>query len=567
MGLLLCVLLLLGLPESAPARPPTQVTTPADINVLHRVKALFAQQQWQEILDLLPDSPQNPPELDYYRGMALAALQQWPGARAALERGQTKAPLDKRFPVELAGIAYKQGRHTAGKKYLRRALKLDPQDSYANDFLASLYFLEGNQEAAIKFWNPVGKPVLEEVHTRPLPRVDPILLDRCYSFAPASLLRRQDYQETRARLDLLQTFSSYRLELIPRPDGKFDSLLRPLERNGWGRSTVEGLVSLFRGLPYQTVLPEFYNLKGSAYNFRSLVRWDNHKKRAYASVSGPIARNPSWRFRFHLDGRSEEWDIGESVQREQDAPGEFKLKTLRAGVGVDALVGSRWKWGTMVEASARHYRGEPELAQGLPRFFAAGQGLRQVVRLEHRTVSLPEHRFQLTSSGSVQWGKILTAEGRPFGSVGGGLEWAWFPQARGSDFQLTGRLSAAKALGEPPFDELYSLGLERDNNLQLRGHRATRDGKKGAGPMGPDYFLVNLELNKEVYRGALWSIVLTPYVDSGKTFDGSGYFGPRVWQWDAGVQLKLMIFERASLVVSYGKNLRSGRNTLYSTTY
>lgn len=566
MGLLLCVILLLGLPQPAPARP-TQGTAPADLHILNRVKALFAQQQWKAILELLPDSRQNPPELDYYRGMALAALEQWPEARAALERGQTKAPLDKRFPVELAGIAYKEGRYPAGKKHLQRALKLDRQDPYANDFLASLYFLEGNQEAAIKFWNRIGKPVLEEVQTSPLPRVDPILLDRCYSFAPASPLRRQDYLSTRARLDLLHIFSSYRLELIPRQDGKFDSFLRPLERNGWGSSTLEGLVSLFRGLPYQTVLPEFYNLKGSAYNLRSLVRWDSQKKRAYASVSGPIAHNPAWRFRFHLDGRSEKWDISESVRQAQDAPGEFKLQILKAGVGVDALVGSRWKWGTMVEAASRHYRGEPALAQGFPRFFAEGQGLKQVFQLEHQTVSLPEHRFRLTSSGSVQWGKILTAAGQPFASVGGRLEWAWFPRARGPDFQITGRLSAAKSMGDTPFDELYSLGLERDNDLLLRGHSATRDGKKGSGPVGPHYFLVNLELNKEVYRGGLWSIVLTPYVDSGKTFDGSGYFGSRVWQWDAGIQLKLMIFERVSLIVSYGKSLRSGENTLYSTTY
>jgi len=116
-------------------------------------------------------------------------------------------------------------------------------------------------------------------------------------------------------------------------------------------------------------------------------------------------------------------------------------------------------------------------------------------------------------------------------------------------------------MGDPPFDELYSLGLERDNDRHLRGHRGTRDGKKGAGPMGPDYFLVNLELNKEVYRGGLWRIILIPYVDSGKTFDESGYFGSRVWQWDAGVQLKLTIFERISLIVSYDKSLRSGENT------
>jgi tetratricopeptide (TPR) repeat protein len=566
MRLLLCVILLLGLPKPASASP-TQRKIPDDLDTLNTVKELLAQQKWEAVLDLIPDSLRNPPDLDYYRGMALAALQRWPEAQAALERGQTKSPLDKRFPIELAGVAYKRGIHSSSKKHLRRALQLDPQEWYANDFLASLYFLEGNQEAAIKFWNRVGKPVLEEVQIRPVPRVDPILIDRCYSFAPASLLHRQDFLVTRARLDLLHVFSSYRFELVPRQDGKFDSLLRPLERNGWGSNTAEGLVSLFRGLPYQTVLPEFYNLKGSAFSLQSLVRWDAQKRRAFASIAGPIARDPAWRFRFQLDGRSENWDISESVRQTQEAPVGFKLQTLKAKIGVDALLGYRWKWGTMIEASSRHYKGEPTLSQGLPRYFAEGQGLKQVFHLEHQTASLPDHRFRLASFGVGQWGKILAAAGRPFGSLGGGLEWAWFPRARGSDFQVAGRLSAAKSVGDTPFDELYSLCLERDNDLYLRGHKGTRDGKKGAGPLGPDYFVVNLELNKEVYSGGLWSIVLTPYVDSGRTFDGSGYFGSGVWEWDVGMQLKLKVFERVSLIISYGKSLRSGRNTVYSTTY
>jgi hypothetical protein len=51
------------------------------------------------------------------------------------------------------------------------------------------------------------------------------------------------------------------------------------------------------------------------------------------------------------------------------------------------------------------------------------------------------------------------------------------------------------------------------------------------------------------------------------TSDGRGHFGSTVWQWDAGMQLKLKIFERVSLVVSYGRSLCSGKNTLYGTTY
>ena len=49
---------------------------------------------------------------------------------------------------------------------LHRALQLDPKDEYANEFLATVYFLEGNLEAALKYWNRVGKPQIAEVRQR-----------------------------------------------------------------------------------------------------------------------------------------------------------------------------------------------------------------------------------------------------------------------------------------------------------------------------------------------------------------------------------------------------------------
>src|SRR5215472_2316828 len=53
------------------------------------------------------------------------------------------------------------------QRCLRIALRLDRTDIYANNFLATIYFLEGNLEAALKYWNRAGKPRIEEVRTSP----------------------------------------------------------------------------------------------------------------------------------------------------------------------------------------------------------------------------------------------------------------------------------------------------------------------------------------------------------------------------------------------------------------
>src|SRR5207245_6852395 len=96
---------------------------------------------------------------------------------------------DKRFPLELAGIAYKTNKYSEAKTNLRRALRLDEDDAYANDFLATIYLLEDNLEAALKYWNRVGTASAGGIKPDPEPRKDPVLLDRAFAFSPASLLQ------------------------------------------------------------------------------------------------------------------------------------------------------------------------------------------------------------------------------------------------------------------------------------------------------------------------------------------------------------------------------------------
>jgi len=94
--------------------------------------------------------------------MSLARLQRWDEAAQALAAGQRKAPLDKRFPVELGGLAFARKNLREATKNLDRALKLDRSDRYAIDLLASVYFLENNLEAALQYWNCIGKPYIEQ---------------------------------------------------------------------------------------------------------------------------------------------------------------------------------------------------------------------------------------------------------------------------------------------------------------------------------------------------------------------------------------------------------------------
>ncbi|HEY6370557.1 MAG TPA: hypothetical protein VIX37_08255, partial [Candidatus Sulfotelmatobacter sp.] len=107
-------------------------------------KRLFEQERWQQLVGLAPTVALHSAEFEYEYGVALGHLERWDEARAALTAGSRLAPQDKRFPIELAGVAFKQKKQGLAIAHLRRALRLDPKDAYSNEFIATLYFLQGN---------------------------------------------------------------------------------------------------------------------------------------------------------------------------------------------------------------------------------------------------------------------------------------------------------------------------------------------------------------------------------------------------------------------------------------
>ena len=91
---------------------------------------------------------------------------------------------------------------------------------------------------------------------------------------------------------------------------------------------------------------------------------------------------------------------------------------------------------------------------------------------------------------------------------------------------MQGKIRAGKTFGEIPFDELFILGVERDNDLWLRAHIGTRDGRKGSAPMGRDYFLSNWELDKNVYSNGANEPQAGPF--PGQRQDHRFFLGPRL---------------------------------------
>jgi hypothetical protein len=557
--LLLFFLLFSALP--LPTRP--QDPAPPDKRIAN-VKALYDAAQWEAVIQAVPESPDNSPQLQLYRGLAFARLQRWVDARRAFEAGLARNPRDARFLQELAGVEYKQKQFSRAKQHLRRALSLDPSDNYTSNFLASVYFLEGNLEAALAYWNRAARPRLSDLSFHGAMNRDPVLLDRAFNFSLGSEWRRDQFLATEARLEGLNICSNMRFNLEEQSDDAFQLAFDCAERNTLGASRWQWLASLFRGLPYQEVFPEFYNLNHAGLNWLSLGRWDDQKRLIHSEITGPLRSDPKWQYRIYIDGRDENWNLTATFLPGTFAPAGLNVEKAVADAELRSIESGRWSWSTGLEYSYRRLRNVEGLSPQAAAFLTEGSAIAYRARLDRSLVRLPERRFTLDSSVA---GEVGTFFERPLGRysrVSGDLRATWFPRARGDDYEQQGRLRGGRTFGTVPFDELFMLGFDRDNDLWMRGHPGLREGQKGDAPLGRNYVLANWEIAKNIYSGPLVSLALGPFIDSGKISDPSGYFGSPHWLWDTGLQARIRVLGSFEFVLGYGKDLRSGRGSFYS---
>jgi hypothetical protein len=529
------------------------------------VKELYDAGRWEAVIQAAEARNDELPELELYRGLALAHLQRWDDARKAFEIGLARSPRDTRFLDELAGTAYKQNRWSPAKGYLRRSLAIHPTNAYADDFLASIYLLEGNLEAALKYWGRVGKPQFSDLSFVNRPRINPIILDRAFEFSRGSQWSASKYLTTLKRLEKLDLLASMRFGLQPQADGSFSLTFDSVETNPWGNSKWQGVLSLLRGVPYQTVYPEFYDLNHSGVNWLSMVRWDAEKRRLYSEIAAPLEKDPARRYKVCFDARNENWNLTTTFLPGTSAPAALNLQKVELGADIESIPSGLWSWSAGVLYSDRWLRNLQGISPGAGEFFTNTSSLSTRIRIDRFIVRFPERRFTLESGAIAQVGTFFESPLTRYARIQGRLTENWLPRSRGDDYETSAELRGGWTSGNVPFDELFVLGFDRDTDLWMRGHPGLVSGEKGRAPMGRNYVLANLDTSKIVYAGSLMEARVGPFLDSGRVYDRSPFFGSPKWMWDTGIQAKIRIVGSLEFFVGYGKDLRTGNNSFFTT--
>jgi hypothetical protein len=427
--------------------------------------------------------------------------------------------------LELASTAFRAGDLSTAKRLIRKTGTQN--EVLRNEFLATIFFLEDNLDAALKYWNRNGSPQLRDVRMDFETRWDPILLDRTIGIARATTLLASDYRLARKRLDATESFSRYSFDLNPVESsrtGEFDLSLRAAERSPWGPWAP---LAWLHGLPYRTISPEFRNIRGRATNVEALWRWDVNKRRVRIAASGPASA--STRYEAGVDVRNEIWDFAGSTApvRRKDVFVRFR-----------GIPSSRVAWSAGALAIRR----------------PTNVSVRYDGTARYEFLRIPERRLTLASEVRGQVGRTLDTTQRIARSEIR-FELEWKPKATGDDYRVLSKAQAGRIWGSPEIDELFSLGVDRDTDLWLRGHSAILDGRKGAGPLGRRYVHWSSEISKHLLDTAFFKASVTPFVDVARA--GSVYVDP-------GVELRFSLASLITFSISAGHDLKTGRTFVFT---
>jgi len=302
---------------------------------------------------------------------------------------------------------------------------------------------------------------------------------------------------TETRIAGLGIFPSYQFDLQARDNGKFDILFRNRERDGWGRTKLEKLFLLFSRPPVSEHQPEVYNLRHQAINFVSTYRWMRRSaawKRSSLVRSGAI-RNSA--MVLIADLRSENWDIRDSFQGPAPLLASLNLRRESVGLNFASFESGRWRWSAGAELSHRDFRSVIPGVALTPSLLAKGYQLKQSTRLDVTLWHLPERRVTIDGGLSRRQAGLWSQPSQSFEKLQGSAHFHWFPQAQGEDYELQHGSGPAKTFAMFPLTNSIWWAWSADNDLWMRGHIGTRDGRKGSAPLGRNFFVFQLGSGQE----------------------------------------------------------------------
>ncbi len=477
------------------------------------------------------------------RALSLASANKLNEAERILVEGRKAYPLDARFDVELAGIAWRNKQTERAKSFLRKGLRLDPSNAYANEFLGTAYLLDGNVFAALPYLNRLRRPVIGKVALAPDPPLRTEMIGRLVGVSTGQLLTTRRLSETERNLARLRMFPEPRFQLAP-VGSSYDLTVRAPVLSQPLSGVIGRVLPIVRGLPYQQVNFDWLNLQHRAISLTSQWRWDPDKRRIAVNYRVPSIHSA---YSLWTDLRDEEWNL--------PMRNDVGIRSAAVGGALEFELGNGLTWTPGIVLSRHTFRhGAFENAT--------------IAEIRNR-FDLPRWRFAerrvtVDSSVTARAGRIFSGAGSRLVGAEFDTNLRWLPQAKDDVYQVSGRLRAAALSGDLPVDALYITAIERDTDLWLRGHAGTQNGRKGNAPMGSRFGVMQTEFTRRVLRIPFVRLDAGPFFDVGNVGGVAG-LGSRGFLYDTGLQANVSALGGFRFSFVYGRDLRGGHNVFYAT--
>jgi hypothetical protein len=460
-------------------------------------------------------------------------------ARSGLDHADDLlAPIRDRCPNasgplrELAAARFAARRWEEAAGFARQAIDRDRGDEYARLVLGASLFMLDDQPGALRAWNEIGQPLLNQVHVEGIRRLRYQTVTDTLGLRPNSLLTADAFLRARHRLDELPDRATARLALKPEDDGFASVDVVIAEQPGLPRGRAELIATGVRVGIDREVAVRVPGASGDGEMWSASWRWWSNRPKVAVGFAAPrVAGLPGvWR----VDGswETESYTTGGPELRSETRPGGLTVSDWLTGAaryssgGVDA-------WGGF----ARGVNGAP-----LERRWSTIGWLCQD---RHRLVS--GHGGEGVSPNAL--GARVAARSRPV------LRGWRYLAAAGLD----------RVSDNAPLTLWPGAGEGWARTPMLRAHPLLDDGAidvSGRSAFGRTIGYANLEAQRWFERPALVRLGVAGFVDvaqARRQLDG----GSEPAQSDAGAGLRLRLPGDARILrIDFAHGLRDGTNAL-----
>jgi len=487
-------------------------------------------------------------------GIAYSNMKEWQKAQDVLREGSERYPDDPRFFNQLADFYLANNDSESARAALRGALRVDPDNAYASDLLATVDMSEGEVQSALRMWNKSGRPVVDDILHNYYLSFGSWFVPRAIAFQPARPLRYSEWKTTESRLLETDNFANVGLEIEPSPiPAQYNAIIRTSTK----ANTVGDFVfNLVKGLPIQTSYLDLWNIGRSGINFNSNFRWEADRRRAEGQFKIPVPFPGLLHLELGNTWRSEQWNLSPVIRPEGLPQARFNYKANILRLRFKQIPHYRFEIGGGVEYRNRAASGN------LPELFTDSRNTGKFMLETNFRLADSRYQNRLHLEGFAARRSILGDA-----NFSGGIAALnnRMTLSRDSRTYLDWTVKGGTSRGRLPVEDYFVLGLDTSPRHLLRGHATSDHGQYGRGPMGTDFVLVNLDLDRRLAVIPFFNTLNIPFVtvkwevflDGAKTFDRNRIFKQGKLWIDTGAGLRFETPTQSFNIV-YGRSLRDG---------